>query len=277
MGPRGGGGVNTKVQAALDKKKAHEAQQKGKEAQKAEERAAAEWSKGANLRKQSRLEAQVNKADEQLRKKREKEELLRQEEAANGGSGGGSSGKPKAGMSGMQKKQQQKKKKKGGNDISLLEDSLVAAADKKAKASKREARLKKEAEERKRKEMALKQTNEEASLDPLLANTNAILGVSENDDILNRESDVGRRANQQRGQDGPTSGLDGAIQSLSIGTHTSADQHPEKRMKALHKAFEERMMIQMKEDYPGLKMSQYKEKIFVLWKKSPENPMNQQH
>ena len=34
-------------------------------------------------------------------------------------------------------------------------------------------------------------------------------------------------------------------------------------------------MPQVKEDYPGLKLSQYKEKIFQLWKKSPENPANQ--
>ena len=45
-------------------------------------------------------------------------------------------------------------------------------------------------------------------------------------------------------------------------------------MKALHMAFEERMMPEMKEQYPGLRKSQYKEKIFQLWKKSAENPMN---
>ena len=34
--------------------------------------------------------------------------------------------------------------------------------------------------------------------------------------------------------------------------------------------------VEMKEDYPGLKLSQYKDKIFQKWKKSPENPANQQ-
>ncbi len=28
----------------------------------------------------------------------------------------------------------------------------------------------------------------------------------------------------------------------------------------------------MKEDYPGMKLSQYKDRIFEAWKKSPENP-----
>lgn len=31
----------------------------------------------------------------------------------------------------------------------------------------------------------------------------------------------------------------------------------------------------MKEDLPGLKLSQYKDRIFEMWKKSPENPANQ--
>ena len=35
-------------------------------------------------------------------------------------------------------------------------------------------------------------------------------------------------------------------------------------------------MEQLKEELPGLKRSQYKERIFALWKKSPDNPMNQQ-
>ena len=30
----------------------------------------------------------------------------------------------------------------------------------------------------------------------------------------------------------------------------------------------------MKEDYPGLRREQYMERIFVLWRKSPENPVN---
>jgi hypothetical protein len=40
-------------------------------------------------------------------------------------------------------------------------------------------------------------------------------------------------------------------------------------------AFEERMIPQLKEEYPGMKLSQYKERCFEAWKRSPENPMNQ--
>ena len=32
----------------------------------------------------------------------------------------------------------------------------------------------------------------------------------------------------------------------------------------------------MREENPGLKLSQIKERIFQAWQKSPENPMNQE-
>lgn len=51
------------------------------------------------------------------------------------------------------------------------------------------------------------------------------------------------------------------------------DAHPEKRMKALHAAFEERRMRELASEKPGLKRSQYKEMIFREWQKSPENPL----
>jgi hypothetical protein len=35
------------------------------------------------------------------------------------------------------------------------------------------------------------------------------------------------------------------------------------------------MLPQVREDYPGLKLSQCKQKCFDLWKKSPDNPKNQ--
>jgi len=51
------------------------------------------------------------------------------------------------------------------------------------------------------------------------------------------------------------------------------DAHPEKRMKALHAAFEERRIEELMVEKPNLKRSQYKEMIFKEWLKSPENPM----
>lgn len=260
MGGRKGGGVNSKVQAANEKKAANKAAKDAEATRLREQQSASEWSVGSNQRSMAKKELASQKADEALRRKREKEALLQEEEAALG-----NDKTKKALGSGMKVKQAKKNKGRKKNDLSFLEDELVSAADKKAKQKKRDERLKKEAEEKKQKEKILKKEQELQNLDPLLKNTNDMLG--------NLDLDSGRNANIQRGIDFDASGVEGALQALG-GSGASKDEHPEKRMKALHKAFEEKMMPQMKQDYPGLKMSQYKEKIFNIWKKSPENPMN---
>nr|GMC62372.1 coiled-coil domain-containing protein 124-like [Ipomoea batatas]GMC62528.1 coiled-coil domain-containing protein 124-like [Ipomoea batatas]GMC62536.1 coiled-coil domain-containing protein 124-like [Ipomoea batatas]GME14676.1 coiled-coil domain-containing protein 124-like [Ipomoea batatas]GME18867.1 coiled-coil domain-containing protein 124-like [Ipomoea batatas] len=53
------------------------------------------------------------------------------------------------------------------------------------------------------------------------------------------------------------------------------DKHPEKRLKASFKAFEEAELPKLKEEKPGLTHTQYKDLIWKLWKKSPDNPLNQ--
>lgn len=77
------------------------------------------------------------------------------------------------------------------------------------------------------------------------------------------------------------SSLDEAVQALAVAgisggvTQEEIDRHPEKRMKAAFMAYEEREMPLLKEEYPGLKLSQYKERLWERWQKSPENPINQ--
>ncbi|XP_051218647.1 uncharacterized protein [Lolium perenne] len=53
-----------------------------------------------------------------------------------------------------------------------------------------------------------------------------------------------------------------------------ADRHPERRLKASFKAFEEAELPRLKEEKPGLTLKQYKDMIWKLWKKSPDNPLN---
>lgn len=139
--------------------------------------------------------------------------------------------------------------------MSLLEDALVGAAEKKTRQQKRASQLKKEKEEQLAKERAEKEKDE--TMDPLLQNTEAMI-----------EGAVGRQVNVQ--SMGETSGLDGALGQLDITTGTEV-----KSGKALYAAFEEKILPEMREAYPGLKLSQYKERIFNAWKKSPENPRNQ--
>uniref|UniRef100_A0A2M3ZJM9 Putative coiled-coil domain-containing protein n=1 Tax=Anopheles braziliensis TaxID=58242 RepID=A0A2M3ZJM9_9DIPT len=69
--------------------------------------------------------------------------------------------------------------------------------------------------------------------------------------------------------------IDQAIAVLSVGGDSAADRHPEKRMKAAYKAYEEEQLVRLKQEYPSLKLSQLKQMIFKSWQKAPENPMNQ--
>jgi len=55
------------------------------------------------------------------------------------------------------------------------------------------------------------------------------------------------------------------------------DRHPERRAKAAYHAFEEARLVILKAENPSLRLSQLKQMIFEEWKKSPENPMNQEH
>jgi len=252
--------VNSKVEAANAKKAAAQAQKDAVKAAQQEAQTAAEWRKGANNRGDARAEAAALKADEAARKKREKEALLRAEEEQNAGI---KTIKPKAGAA----KGGGKKKKGKGDDLSFLEDSLVGAADKKAKAAKKAERLKKEKEaaDRRLAEAA------KASPDPDSLTGGGIVDVS---DVIG-SGDGGLVSNQNRPieEEVGVSGIDAGLSVFKFGKE-EADSHPEKRAKALHKAFEERMMPQMKDDFPGLKLRQYQQKIFDLWVKSPENPRN---
>lgn len=65
--------------------------------------------------------------------------------------------------------------------------------------------------------------------------------------------------------------LDEAVSQLTV----TEDRHPEKRAKALFNEYFERRLPELKEEKPGLKLMQYKSKIFDEWLKHPDNPRNQ--
>jgi hypothetical protein len=102
---------------------------------------------------------------------------------------------------------------------------------------------------------------------------------------------VGRLANQAIMAEDQisASGIDAALASFSLAGSTTGvvagggslsvaaagASNPVKSAKALYNEFETMMLPQLKKDYPGLRLSQYKEKVWALWKKSPDNPANQ--
>lgn len=71
------------------------------------------------------------------------------------------------------------------------------------------------------------------------------------------------------------SSVEEAIARISVADNLPADRHPERRLKASFKAFEEAELPKLKEEKPGLTHTQYKDMIWKLWKKSPDNPLNQ--
>ena len=265
------GGPNQKAVAAAEKKGAAQSVKEAEKARKAEAATAADWVDPSVARSQARADSAVAKADEAARKKREKEALHAAEEAANGS--GGKAAKPKFGAAA----------KKGGNkkkdDLSMLADALIGDAEKKAKEKKRLDRIKREREAMAAIDAERKAEEERAKRDPLLANTDAMIGGDFDEGGGGPSSvAVGRAANVASMADVQASGVDAALSAMTLGGGGTGgdDRHPEKRMKAAYKAYEERMMPEMKSQYPGLKRQQYLDKIFASWKKSPDNPLNQQ-
>ena len=52
------------------------------------------------------------------------------------------------------------------------------------------------------------------------------------------------------------------------------DKHPEKRMKAAFKGYEDRELPKLRAEFPTLRRSQLNELLFRNWSRSSENPLN---
>ena len=74
------------------------------------------------------------------------------------------------------------------------------------------------------------------------------------------------------------SGIDNALDALDLTTDKNAqaiERHPERRFKAAYKAYEERRLPEVEQEYPGLRRNQRVEVIRKEFEKSEENPFNQ--
>jgi len=182
--------------------------------------------------------------------KAEKERLLALEEAEAGGG-----------------KKAPKPKKKGKDDLDFLNAALAEVP--KTKAQKQAEEKKKADEERKKKEAeeAVKREERKAA-EELERKKAAARGIT----LDHSDEYMVGNPNRKASEFEEVSGLDAALNLLS--TNDTSDEHPERRRKALFNAFYESMLPVLKEDQPGLKLSQYKERIFDMWKTSPENPTN---
>eukprot|EP00850_Spirogloea_muscicola_P026033 SM005284S17842 [mRNA] locus=s5284:10:502:- [translate_table: standard] len=69
--------------------------------------------------------------------------------------------------------------------------------------------------------------------------------------------------------------LDEALSQMALAEDSPpGDKHPERRLKAAYKAFEEAELPRLRAERPGMSLTQYKDLLWKLWKKSPSNPLN---
>lgn len=230
--------MNTKAVAAAEKKAGAQAQKDKQQNVLKEAQEAAEWKKGSNARKAGKDEKEREKEAEKLRGAAAKKDALAAEEEE---------------LEGVKTVVKKKKKKK-----SDVPEYMLALQDtKKMTKWERQQAAKKKEKEQRRKMQEEKEAN--AATQPR----------KQRDDLLVEN------LNHMSMDVGSATGIDGAIDALS--QETKAVKHPERRLKAAYAAYEEVQMQILREEQPNLKRSQYKDRIFEMWKRSPENPLNQAH
>ncbi|KAG6614538.1 uncharacterized protein IUM83_03910 [Phytophthora cinnamomi] len=243
------GGVNTKVEAAKAKKAAAKA---SKDAVKAAADAAAEsadWAKGSDARGAARRQEEERKRAEKEAQKAEKQKLLALEEHALD----------------EDKRSIRKQKKTAKEAARPWEEALKPAVKKSNRGSKKPSPSPSPSSGKlTQAEMAALREAEEARA-----------AAKPGRKAIKFDTSFSANRNRSQDEDGEARSLDAALDLLSVGDK-ELEKHPERRAKAAYKAYEEVMMPQLKEDYPGLKLSQYKQKLSEMWRKSPDNPLNQE-
>ncbi|KAF0688216.1 Aste57867_20086 [Aphanomyces stellatus] len=237
MGPKKGN-TNSKVEAANARKAVQEAEKGKKKAAQNEAATAAEWSQGADARSAKRAQDDELKRQQADAKKAELKRLQEEEEAA---------------MSGIKAKAKTTAQK----DLDKPWEAALAPVAKKGNKGKSAP------------PPAPKKVVEPAA---------PARPAGRHDIVFDERSDEDaffQNKNRLQTDALEASSIDEALNMLGV-NDKDPERHPEKRMKAAYKAFEEVTMPQLKEDYPGLKLSQYKQRLSDMWRKSPQNPLNQE-
>ncbi|ORX40961.1 hypothetical protein BD324DRAFT_612691 [Kockovaella imperatae] len=120
---------------------------------------------------------------------------------------------------------------------------------------------------------------------PLLAPGGGIANYSVNDPLGLRRSNA-----DQAGEGSTTAlsatGVEDMLEALELANQKTdkdtmgakaglIERHPERRFKAAFEAYLEREMPRIREDYPGLRQNQYRDRLFKEFEKHPDNPFNQ--
>jgi len=235
-------GGNTKVEAANARTAAAKSAKDAQAAARAAEAEAAEWSQGANNRaNQRRAEQEAKRAEAEARKEELKKIQALEEHALQ---------EDKSSIRKLKKdkapaarpweealKPVVKKSNKGSRAASASASSTASSG----KMTQAQLSAMREEEERRA----------AASRTPGKKEIQFSTNFTEN---RNRAVEAGDEARS----------IEAALDVLTVGGDAEGERHPERRAKAAYKAFEEVMMLQLKEDYPGLKLSQYKQRLSEL-------------
>ncbi|MAZ55217.1 MAG: hypothetical protein CMP55_05380 [Flavobacteriales bacterium] len=200
------------------------------------------WNEGTNKRGEKKAQMEHEKQMEKMQKLKEKKEL---EEAEN------------ANIQSTNTKVKKTKKKKG-DDFELLNEALKNAPKTKAQKEaeqKQQEKLQKLAE-LERVNAKLKQEKELLEKEKQKNMQKGM--VYEHDNIMDMEVH-----NTLEEDEEVITGLDNILSSFSTEDSVS-----------FNKFYHQQLPI-MKKEYPGLRLTQYQQKIHVLWKKSPLNKNNQ--
>ena len=199
------------------------------------------WSEGVNKKGQLKTQNEQEKQMEKMRKAKEKQDLLLADDEN---------------MNNI-KITAKKGKKNKNDDFSLLNQAL-ASAPKTKKQKEQELKLKQQ-KDRQEKEDLLRVQREEQELQREKERKEALLkniNIDHQDDIM-------IKINNNMDNDVQISGIDDAINALNENTSTmSFNDYYDEQLKELKKSF------------PGLRLSQYNDRIHNQWKKSPYNPKN---
>ncbi len=195
------------------------------------------WEKGTNKRALSKIKQQNEKQEEKMRNANEMKELIATEEESLG------SGK-------------KSKSKKKGDDFELLK--TLATLPKSNAQKEREEKLRKKEEQRKLEEQRKIEKDEFVQKQELEEKKLLQKGIVNNSDAY-----IPNENNEEEFK--YASSIDNALGLLN-----EDEQDP--KVKDIFKEFYKTQFQLLKEENPGLRMNQYKERIYKLWKKSPENP-----
>lgn len=189
------------------------------------------WNEGTNKKKAKKADLEHEKQAEKMRKAKEMKELMEADEEN------------------LPSKNVKKSKKKKDDDFAALQAALNSAPKTKAQkeAERREEQRKQQQREHKEKQEEMERREEER-----LRNIKKGLSYG-HEDVMNAQVENSRFDNEEA-----YTGIDDILEGLEGNA---------KEERRAFQTFYDAELPEMKERNPGLKISQYKDKIFQLWRR----------